>query len=864
LNPQAIEPPLQLARLRVRQGRSAEAAPFFETVLAREPEHAEALSGLGQALAEVDPGAALAHFQHWAGRCPEDLTPRLQLARLYQAGDDWQQAQAIYLDVLERDPHNKTALSRLVQLLSAHPGGIERALAAWRNIAEHRAADPLPLVQQAQLLERMRRPEEAERAYRSALARAAGDAAASFGLARLLSNQGQWQAAAALFEAVLRANPARSDALLGLGRCLERLDRDEEALAAYDKVLAGNPKETTALLYRSRLLRQLGRVDAAIEAWREVARRDPGNADAYHELVFTLASAEREPEALEALAQAEAALPPSPSSWIRLALAAQAGQLHEQAIAYFERAIAAEPQEASHHAQLGQYYLSQGIVDGAFDSLLASRERNPADVTVARRLVEAVKTLNDVGVDHLELHRVLRRERRSAVPRIGKILVPERLFHVVRRLAETEVAPYVPVPRRIVAVSASLAPGGAERQLANMLRGLSEPRFGLDLALCVISLGSRGRRNFFLPLLAETPVDIATVDEAAVEAHLRAPETAPYARLIGHFPAQMIGPIACWLAEFRRRRPQVVHAWQDSTNLTAAVAALLAGVPRIVLCSRSIRPSNPRRTLRRYMQEAYQVLADHPAVVLSNNSRAGADDHADWLGLDRSRIQVVYNGVDFDTLEQTVDRAVTQQARDSLGIPADAPLLGGVFRMSEEKRPLLWVEVAAAVARQDAAAHFVICGDGPMRSDMEQLAASLGIADRFHFAGTQPNIASWYKAMDVVMLTSRYEGLPNVPLEAQSLGVPIVAPDVGGMGETIWNGVTGWTVRDAGAAALAERVVFCFRDRAWTANAAQQAPVFVRERFGIEAMLRRNLEVYGIPAEPSAGAASIPASAAPA
>ena len=54
--------------------------------------------------------------------------------------------------------------------------------------------------------------------------------------------------------------------------------------------------------------------------------------------------------------------------------------------------------------------------------------------------------------------------------------------------------------------------------------------------------------------------------------------------------------------------------------------------------------------------------------------------------------------------------------------------------------------------------------------------------------------------MDVVLLTSRHEGLPNVLLEAQSLGIPVVAPDVGGVGETIWRGVTGWAVADADAA----------------------------------------------------------------
>jgi glycosyltransferase involved in cell wall biosynthesis len=151
-----------------------------------------------------------------------------------------------------------------------------------------------------------------------------------------------------------------------------------------------------------------------------------------------------------------------------------------------------------------------------------------------------------------------------------------------------------------------------------------------------------------------------------------------------------------------------------------------------------------------------------------------------------------------------------------------------------------------AKARPDA--HFVICGDGPMRDEMNKYAAELGIADRVHLPGAQSNIGSWFKLMDVVMLTSRHEGLPNVLLEAQSLGVPVVAPDVGGMAEVVEQGQTGWTIKQADAAMLAERVLYCLTDQQWRQAAVERAPRFVRERFGIETMLHRNLEVYGVSA----------------
>jgi glycosyltransferase involved in cell wall biosynthesis len=232
--------------------------------------------------------------------------------------------------------------------------------------------------------------------------------------------------------------------------------------------------------------------------------------------------------------------------------------------------------------------------------------------------------------------------------------------------------------------------------------------------------------------------------------------------------------------------------------------------------------------------------------VLSNNSRAGANDYAAWLDIDPVSVEVVYNGIDFDKFEQSVDEAATRRVREDLGIPETAPIVGSAFRMSEEKRPTLWVEVAGAVAREHPQVHFIVCGDGPERRDMMDLATRLGIGDRFHLPGPQTNIASWYNAMDVVLLTSRHEGLPNVLLEAQCLGRPVVAPDVGGMSETVWHGITGWTIKNADAAMLAERVLYCLKDRQWAERARASAPSFVRERFGMNTMLHRNLETYGL------------------
>lgn len=97
--------------------------------------------------------------------------------------------------------------------------------------------------------------------------------------------------------------------------------------------------------------------------------------------------------------------------------------------------------------------------------------------------------------------------------------------------------------------------------------------------------------------------------------------------------------------EFKRRRPAVVHAWQDSTSIKVGIAAVIAGVPRIVLASRNLTPVN-FGYYQEYMRSAYQALSEVDSIIFLNNSSAGAVDYCRWLEIPQDRFQVVRNGVD--------------------------------------------------------------------------------------------------------------------------------------------------------------------------------------------------------------------------
>ena len=176
-----------------------------------------------------------------------------------------------------------------------------------------------------------------------------------------------------------------------------------------------------------------------------------------------------------------------------------------------------------------------------------------------------------------------------------------------------------------------------------------------------------------------------------------------------------------------------------------------------------------------YMRGAYTVFGDRQDICLVNNSRAGARDYESWLGFASGAVNVVFNGLRSDSLVREPQRAQSEY-RSEVGIPAHSKVVGSIFRLYEEKGPILWVETAALIAECVPDVVFLLIGKGPFRDRIRERAADLGILDRLFMPGTERNAQLPLSVMDVFLLTSRLEGTPNVSIEAQWLGVPVIAP----------------------------------------------------------------------------------------
>src|SRR5262249_30645894 len=150
-----------------------------------------------------------------------------------------------------------------------------------------------------------------------------------------------------------------------------------------------------------------------------------------------------------------------------------------------------------------------------------------------------------------------------------------------------------------------------------------------------------------------------------------------------------------------------------------------------------------------------------------------------------------------------------------------------------------------AAARPDV--YFVLAGYGEMADHVAGKIRQLGLAERFRLAGPTKDVGEIYAALDVFLMTSRFEGTPNTLIEAQAAGIPIVAPLVGGIGETALHGTTGLLVEERAADDLAGAVLQILRDAGWRQRSARHGPAFVADRFDHRRMIDATLALYRHP-----------------
>jgi glycosyltransferase involved in cell wall biosynthesis len=355
---------------------------------------------------------------------------------------------------------------------------------------------------------------------------------------------------------------------------------------------------------------------------------------------------------------------------------------------------------------------------------------------------------------------------------------------------------------RIAVCTHALPAGGAERQWVYLAAGLKE----LGYQPVFVTYGSiEGANGHYLADLRASAIEHFSANNVNPLKHYE--EIGDMAGLLSVAKTLPGGCRTTFIkvaAAFNTIKPKAVIAQLDQPNLVFACAALLLGIKRVVASFRNYNPTNFDYLNVPWFLPVYRNVARSGAVRFTSNFRGAGDDYADWIGMDRSRVTVIPNAIDPSIFAGT-ERCERERLRRSAGIAPDVPLVLGAFRLSAEKGPFDFIEVARRVVDAMPAAQFIIAGAGRLHDHIQGRIQTLKLQDNVVLLGRREDIPELIAMSDLMLLTSIKEGMPNVLLEAQSGACPVVATDAGASAEIVIDGTTGYICRVGDVEALAQR-----------------------------------------------------------
>jgi len=243
------------------------------------------------------------------------------------------------------------------------------------------------------------------------------------------------------------------------------------------------------------------------------------------------------------------------------------------------------------------------------------------------------------------------------------------------------------------------------------------------------------------------------------------------------------------------------------------------------------------RKLRFYNRIERLVLRRADRIVaVSNSMKVLLTQH----GIAPHKIQVIHNAIDPN---EAVPAMSGKEIRQRYGLTSDQKVIGVIGRLNPEKGQLIFLKAMEQTARSFPDVKALIIGEGQDRATLEGFCRDKGLSDHVLFLGYQEKIADYYQVLDLLVLPSLSEGLPNTVLEAMGFGVPVLASAVGGVPEIIQNG-NGMMVPPNDPGALAERIIELLRDDALRQAIGLKGKNSLHPRFSPDNRVRQIVGLY--------------------
>lgn len=293
----------------------------------------------------------------------------------------------------------------------------------------------------------------------------------------------------------------------------------------------------------------------------------------------------------------------------------------------------------------------------------------------------------------------------------------------------------------------------------------------------------------------------------------------------------------------RRYNIDIVHTHSSKAGILGRWAAKLGGVRLIIHTVHGWEFHEYQSKIKKWMfiflEKITAIITDKIIAVTNHDINKGLS-----FGIGRNKYSLISYGIDKDRFNSRNNSSFLKK----IGIDNNCFVVGMIACFKPQKSPLDFVFSADRVSKFIPNVKFVMVGDGQMRSKIERLIEKLNLKDRFILLGWQRDIPEIISSFDILVLTSLWEGLPMVFLEAMASKKPIVATDINGNSEVVKHGVNGFLVRPRDPYALAESIIHLFKNRGLLYIMGEKGREILNQNFEFRNIIERvhSLYLHGI------------------
>lgn len=294
---------------------------------------------------------------------------------------------------------------------------------------------------------------------------------------------------------------------------------------------------------------------------------------------------------------------------------------------------------------------------------------------------------------------------------------------------------------------------------------------------------------------------------------------------------------------FRKEKPDIVHTKLAKAGMVARFAAFLTGTPIIIHTFHGHVFSgyfSPLKT--RIFIWIERLLAKLSTKIIVVSTKIKEEICSTYRITSPKKVVIIPLGFELEKMESL--EKYKGYFREKFSIPNDSLVIGIIGRITDIKNHDLFLDIAQHISQKQEDVHFLIIGDGELRSTLEEKVQTNNLSQKIHFTGWINETAKIYADIDILVQTSKNEGTPVTIIEAMWYSIPVVSTNVGGIPDLILDKKTGFLINSFQPNDFVDVLLELLSDDQLRENIGSESHIFIKQNFSIDRLIKDIRDLY--------------------